>query len=153
MPPHPPSGRSAGRRAAIEATLAPWLPDPVDRSFVARCIVDEGPDHHREASYALLRLLGLALAEAGGPPPPTGEVAPVALRLPPHMRRGHDDEYFPVGLPLAAIERLAPRGSAEFERLVESLSDGPPHHALANAAMVCLLEALLTRLTARGGGG
>jgi hypothetical protein len=142
-----------GRRAEVEALLAPWLPDPVDRSFVARCIVDEGPTHHRGASYALLRLLGLALDAAGGPPPTRGESAPVALRLPPHLRRGHDDENFPLGVPVAALERLAPRGTAGFDHLLECLRDGPPHHALANAAMVCLLDALLARLEERQGGG
>jgi hypothetical protein len=140
------------RRAEVEALLAPWLPDAIDRAFVVRCIVDEGPTHHRGASYALLRLLGLALAAAGGPPAVRGEAAPIALRLPPHLRRGHEDENFPLGVPLAALERLAPRDSAGFEHLLECLSDGPPHHALANAAMVCLLDALLTRLGERGDG-
>lgn len=142
---------SASRRAEVEAILAPWLPDAVDRSFVARCIVDEGPTHHRGASYALIRLLGLALAAAGGPPAARGESAPVALRLPPHLRRGHDDQNFPLGVPLAALERLAPRGSAAFDNLLECLRDGPPHHALANAAMACLLDALLARLAERDG--
>jgi len=155
MPRHAPSpgaSRAARQRAEVEALLAPWLPDAVDRSFVARCIVGEGPAHHRGASYALLRLLGLALTAAGGAPPPRREVAPVALRLPPHLRRGHEDENFPLGIPVAALERLAPRGSAAYEQLLESLSDGPPHHALANAAMVCLLDALLTRLAGEASG-
>jgi len=145
--PRPTSASPAsGQRAEIEALLAPWLPEKVDRAFVARCIVDEGPIHHRGASYALLRLLGLALAAVGGPPAARGETAPIALRLPPHLRRGHEDENFPLGVPLAAIERLAPRGSAAFDHLLECLCDGPPHHALANAAMVSVLDALLTRL-------
>jgi hypothetical protein len=144
---------ASGQRSEIEALLAPWLADPIDRAFVARCIVDEGPEHHRTASYALLRLLGLALDAAGGPPETTGESAPIALRLPPHLRRGHADEHFPLGVPLAALARLAPRDSAAFERLLDSLSDGPPHHALANAAMVTLLDALLRRLEEGRGGG
>ncbi|MBZ5715722.1 hypothetical protein [Nannocystis pusilla] len=149
--PRPPRAHAApGQRAEIEVLLAPWLPDPVDRAFVARCIVDEGPAHHRGASYALLRLLGLALAATGGPPAEPGESAPIVLRLPPHLRRGHADEEYPLGIPLAALERLAPRGSAAFKHLLECLSDGPPHHALANAAMVCLLDALLRRLDGRG---
>lgn len=145
MPPH--SARPIpGARAEIEALLAPWLPDAVDRAFVARCIADEGPIHHRIASQALLRLLGLAVAAVGGPPARPDEAAPIPLRLPPHLRRGHADEHYPIGIPLAALERLAPRGSPAFERLCDGLTDGPPHHALANAAMVCLLDALLARL-------
>lgn len=134
------------RREDIEALLEPWLPDATDRGYVARCIVEEGPIHHRGANYALLRLLGLALAAVGGAGPQRGEAAPVALRLPPHLRRGVDDENFPLGVPLSALERLAPRGSPTFDALLDCLRDGPPHHALANAAMVCLLGALIDRL-------
>jgi hypothetical protein len=53
-------------------------------------------------------------------------------------------------MPTAALERLAPAGSPEMAALIDCLVDGPPHHALANAAMVCLLGALLARLEARG---
>lgn len=151
MPPRfpaPPSlSRDVLRQADIEALLVPWLPDPTDRAFVARCIVDEGPIHHRGSSYALLRLLGLALAAAGGPAATTGETAAIPMRLPPHLRRGDDDQNFPLGVPLAALERLAPRDSPAFGALLDCLRDGPPHHALANAAMVCLLDALLARLS------
>lgn len=139
------------RRDEIEALLAPWLPDATDRAFVVRCIVDEGPIHHRGASYALLRLLGLALEAVGGPGPRRDEAAPIPLRLPPRRQRGDDDDgQFPLGVPLAAIERLAPRGSPTFAALLDYLRDGPPHHALANAAMVCMLGALLDRLAERG---
>lgn len=116
--------------------------------FVARCIADEGPVHHRVASLALLRLLGLAVSAVGGPPAHSGETVPITLRLPPHLRRGHVDEHYPLGVPLSALERIAPRGSPAFERLCDGLTDGPPHHALANAAMVCMLDALITRLEA-----
>ena len=156
MPHRPLASHSASRavlrREDIESLLVPWLPDATDRAFVARCIVDEGPIHHRGASYAVLRLLGLALAAAGGPVGPAGEAAPIALRLPPHLRRGHDDENFPLGVPLAALERLAARDSPAFTALLDCLRDGPPHHALANAAMVCLLGALLERLDVGSGG-
>jgi hypothetical protein len=134
------------RHEEIEALLAPWLHDRTDRAFVARCLVDEGPIHHRGATYALLRLIGLALAAVGGPGDVRDESAPIPLRLPPHLRRRGDDGDFPLGVPLEAIERLAPRGSPEFTALLDCLRDGPPHHALANAAMVCMLGALLDRL-------
>jgi hypothetical protein len=134
------------RHEEIEALLTPWLPDRTDRTFVARCLVDEGPIHHRGATYALLRLIGLALAAVGGPGAVRDESAPIPLRLPPHLCRRGDDGEFPLGVPLAPIERLAPRGSPEFTALLDSLRDGPPHHALANAAMVAMLGALLDRL-------
>lgn len=140
------SAQAIVRREEIDALLAPWLTNQTDRDFVVRCLVDEGPIHHRGATYALLRLLGLALEAVGGPKPPCGESAPIPLRLPPHLRGGGDDDSFPLGVPLDVLERLAPRGSAQFAELLDCLRDGPPHHALANAAMVGMLGALLDRL-------
>lgn len=144
------SARAILRHDEIDELLAPWLPDAGDRAFVVRCIVDEGPIHHRGANYALLRLLGLALAAVGGPLPQRGEMAPIPLRLPPHQHRGDDDRRFPLGVPLDALGRLAPRDSPAFVALLDCLRDGPPHHALANAAMVCMLGALLDRLAGDG---
>jgi hypothetical protein len=152
----------------LSALLEPWLPDATDRAFIVRCIALEGPIHHRGASYALLRLLGAALAEAsaaddsrpGGatsdaaeratPPDHAdgGAYIDVPLRLPPHLSTQAADAHYPLRMPTAPLERLAPRGSQEFEALIECLLDGPPHHALANAAMVCLLDALLRTLRA-----
>lgn len=159
-PRHHPRSASSSTIAAIlqpdqlSALLAPFVPDPADRTFVVRCIAAEGPVHHRGASAALLRLLGLALEAAGGAPPAggaEGEGAPVPLRLPPHLAVGAtEDTHYPLRMPTAALERLAPAGSPEMAALIDCLVDGPPHHALANAAMVCLLGALLARLEARG---
>lgn len=138
--------------ADIAALLEPWIEDEEDREFVARCIATEGPPHHRVATYALLRLLSDAVAASGGAVA-VGDArgVPVRLRLPPHLERDDDDARYPIQLPRRAIERLAPAGSREAETLVDALTDGPPHHALANVAMVCLLDSLLERLSARGG--
>jgi hypothetical protein len=141
------------RPSRIEALLAPWIPDAEERAFVVRCIVGEGPIHHRGASYTLICLLGLLL-EALGPgegPPRAGESLPVPLRLPPHLARDDDHDY-PLSLPLAPLTRLAPEGSPELAALVDCLTDGPPHHALANAAMVSLLDALFARAERAGAG-
>jgi hypothetical protein len=132
----------------LDRLLEPWVRDPEERAFVVRCIAGEGPVHHRAASYALLCLVGVVLERLGGAPPErAGETAPVPLRLAPHMARHDDDDAaFPLRLPLAPLELLAPKGSRELASLVDCLVDGPPHHALANAAMVCLLDAVLARL-------
>ncbi|AUX34291.1 hypothetical protein SOCE836_064620 [Sorangium cellulosum] len=134
------------RPGRLDALLAPWMPDAEERAFVVRCIVGEGPIHHRGASYTLLCLLGLLLEELGPDEggAPRGESLPVPIRLPPHLARGSDHDY-PLALPLAPLTRLAPKGSPELAALVDCLTDGPPHHALANAAMVCLLDALFAR--------
>jgi hypothetical protein len=132
----------------LDSLLEPWVGDPEERAFVVRCIAGEGPVHHRAASYALLRLLGVVLDRLGGAPPErAGETAPVPLRLAPHIARHDDDDtHFPLRLPLAPLELLAPKGSRELAAIVDCLVDGPPHHALANTAMVCLLDAVLARL-------
>jgi hypothetical protein len=135
---------------ALDAVLAPFVPDARDRTFVVRCIVREGPIHHRGASYALIRLLALAVGATGGAPSGVGAgpSAAVPMRLPPHLGRDADGQHdFPLRMPLAPLERIAPPGSRELAALVDCLLDGPPHHALANATMIALLGALLERLS------
>ncbi|AUX44871.1 hypothetical protein SOCE26_063410 [Sorangium cellulosum] len=134
------------RPSRLDALLAPWMPDAEERAFVVRCIAGEGPVHHRGASYALVCLLGLLLEELGPDEggARAGESLPVPIRLPPHLARGDDHDY-PLTIPLAPLTRLAPKGSPELAALVDCLTDGPPHHALANAAMICLLDALFAR--------
>jgi len=134
----------------LSALLEPWVPDAEERAFVVRCIALEGPIHHRGASFALLSLLG-QLLQALGPelPVPPRDAIPVPLRLPPHLRAHGADEHYPLSIPERALGRLAPQGSPAQAALLDCLLDGPPHHALANAAMVCLLDALLAQLEAR----
>jgi len=135
--------------------LSPWVPDAHEREFVVRCIAQEGPLHHRRASYALLHLLGEVLERLGGAPevdPQQGVAVP--LRLPPHARSHMDaasrESTYPLRMPTDVLDRVAPSGSPGHEATVSALLDGPPHHALANAGMVCLLEAILQRLHERG---
>ncbi len=138
---------SSIRPERIDALLAPWIPDAHDRVFVVRCALAEGPVHHRGASYALLALLGLLVEELGPVSPRAdGDAVAVPMRVPPHVAATERDHEYPLQMPLAALERLAPRGSTELSALVDCLLDGPAHHALANAAMVCLLDALLARV-------
>lgn len=147
-PPHARTSPSTERgREPLERALREVLPAPRDRAFVLRCILDEGPPHHRGASYALLRVLAEALERAGGAPTSLAErrAVPLRMRLPPHLGRTHDDDGYPLGLPTAALDEIFGEGRARDE-LVEALSDGPPHHALANAAMMWLVEALLLRI-------
>ncbi|MDO9015286.1 MAG: hypothetical protein Q8S73_37215 [Deltaproteobacteria bacterium] len=136
-------------RAAIEAMLAPWVPDPQDRAFVARCLGDEGPPHHRASTFALLSLLQRAtdLAPPAGPRPASGPTVPVPLRVPPHVRESLDpaEREYPIAMPSGALARCFPDPVAR-SLAVESLADGPAHHALANVLMVAMLDELLRRL-------
>lgn len=151
-PPHHARDRTLDRfvdRDRIDRLLTPWIPADDDRAFVVRCLLDEGPAHHRGANFILLSLLGEAL------PSPVANVrdaagdadhARIRLRLPPHLRHPSDDEdAYPVRLPLAPLRRLAGNDERAVEAMVDCLTDGPPQHALANAAMILLLDAVLCR--------
>lgn len=162
MPPHGPKhhpshhrhhhharDRSLSRfvdRGRIDRLLTPWVADDDDRAFALRCLLDEGPAHHRGVNYILLALLGELSSPSGGAP---GETAPIPLRLPPHLRdeREHDDDNdaYPLPLPLAPLRRLANDDDKAVEAMVECLTDGPPQHSLANAAMLLLIEGMLRR--------
>lgn len=135
----------------VAVLLAPFVSDAEDLDFVARCIATEGPLHHRLASFALLKLLASAVEAAGGVGEPPSDGLPVPLRLPPHLDRGGDaDAHYPITIPRRALSRIATPGSREASTLAAALTDGPPHHALANAAMVCMLDALLEGLSKKG---
>lgn len=136
----------------LDQLLTPFLPDPADRNFVTRCILEQGPIHHRGANFALLALAATLLERTGGFPAsaPSGPTIPVPLRLPPHLAPERDeDKAYPLHMPLAPLEALAPEGTPAFDALVDCLLDGPGHHALANAALVCAFSVLLERFPAR----
>jgi hypothetical protein len=59
---------------------------------------------------------------------------------------------YPMDLPTGPLERLAPAGSVQHAQMSECLSDGPPQHALANAAMMWLVGAALERVEKRKSG-
>lgn len=170
MPPHhhhhPPRGHHARERTLerfvdrrrIDRLLAPWVPDADDRAFVLRCLLDEGPAHHRGVNWILLALLGDLAADAPRGPA-RGRHARVPLRLPPHLRRHgdpHDDgdeddaenddeRAYPLTLPLGPLERLVGKDERAIDAMVDCLTDGPPQHALANAAMLLLIDAIQRR--------
>lgn len=152
MPPPPHHDRSQSavtrfiRPEEIERLLEPWVPDPTDRRFLTRCLVEEGPLHHRGANFVVLRLLAdLAKAVgAGARGNRSGEGLLIPMRIPPHLRQDEgEDTAYPIRLPQEAVERFAPRGSRDFDAIVDCLADGPPQHAVANVVMVTLLHALL----------
>jgi hypothetical protein len=133
----------------IDALLEPFLPDAEDRAFVVRCVLKEGPAHHRGANYVLLSLLGEALDAAGAADIDALRAkgtAPVPMRVPPHLARPGSMMAYPLALPKGPLARLAPDGSFEQAAMIECLTDGPPQHALANAVMTWLVGALLERL-------
>lgn len=141
MPPSLAEGFAFIDRARVSALLEPFVPDRQDRDFVVRCLLDEGPLHHRGANFALLGAIGLLLKAR---PEPSPQTRPVPMRLPPHLRDQADptSQEYPIRLATGLLARLAPEGSPAFEGMVAALLDGPPQHALANVAMLCLLDAV-----------
>jgi hypothetical protein len=73
---------------------------------------------------------------------------PVPMKVPPHLKRPGSLMAYPLGLPTRPLEKLASPGSFELAAMADCLTDGPPQHALANAAMLWLIGATLERLGA-----
>jgi hypothetical protein len=154
MPPphrHPPSAAFIDA-SRIDAVLSGAVPDDEDRAFVVRCILGEGPAHHRGANFVLLQLLGLLVDRLGGADMAALRARgslPVPMKVPPHLARQGSLMAYPLGLPTAPLEELAPAGTPDHAAMAECLSDGPPQHALANAAMLWLIGAALDRVGER----
>jgi hypothetical protein len=133
----------------LDALLTGAVPDAQDRAFVVRCILGEGPAHHRGANYVLLLLLGMVADALGGM-----DVAalrargtlPVPMKVSPHLERPGSLMSYPLDLPTGPLEKLVPKGSMEEAAMAQCLTDGPPQHALANAAMLWLIGAALDRV-------
>ena len=133
-------------RARIERALEGFVPDKDDRDFVVRCLLEEGPAHHRGSNWVLLALLA-ELVGAGATVDQDAETIAVPLRVPPHLSDDRSDDAFPLPLPRRPLEMLAPGDARAQRAMAECLTDGPPQHSLANAAMLCLLDAALRRKT------
>lgn len=149
--PHRPQGPHHGRgpafldRARLDELLVPLVPDAGDRDFVARCLVGEGPAHHRGANFILVSLLGRLLERLPGEDAGGGG-ARVPMRLPPHLQDELEAQDFPLLLPTRALTALAGPDPRRLDEMVDCLTDGPPQHALANVVMVALLDRALGRL-------
>lgn len=125
----------------LDAALASLVPDAGDRAFVVRCLINEGPIHHRGANFVLISLLAKALGEIKTPATTAG--IPVSMRLPPHLEDTVEDGNYPIDLPTHALRELAGGDESLLDAMADCLTDGPPQHALANVVMVSLLEHLL----------
>lgn len=161
MPPPPPHhhhDRTAASAIALALdadrlakAIAPWAADPNDRAFLVRCIIGEGPIHHRGSSYALIALAG-AIAERLGvtAPPSDAHGVTVPMRLPPHLEKPDEEPpVYPLRLDIAGIDRIAGGKDGVRQVLTDAVTDGPPHHALANVALLNLLAAILRRVEAQ----
>lgn len=139
----------------IDALLARWIEDSEERAFVARCILEAGPAHHRGANYVLLLMLAQALEriEALAAPQGSSEPAEQPVRIPMRLPAPHvissTEQTYPLRMDVSALRELADGDERRMAAMVDCLLDGPPQHALANALMVNALGRLLHRLEAQ----
>ena len=132
-------------RDRLQQLLGSLIPTAPERDFLMRCLIDEGPIHHRGSNYLLLMLLGQVLSALPGRDRPLeGEEVP--MRLPPHLEEEVQEGNFPLKLPTVALRRLLGPEEGHLAAALDCLTDGPPQHALANVAVVALLERILQRL-------
>lgn len=127
-------------REGMMDALAGLVPDPHDRDFIVRCLIEEGPAHHRGANYALVVLLLDLLAALDAAPGPAADTAPAPMRLSPHLLGDGPPADYPLPLDLAPL-RAVLADPAAVEAAVDCLTDGPPQHAVANVVMVNLIGA------------
>lgn len=132
-------------KSTLDELLTTLVPGRTERAFVTRCLVEEGPIHHRGSNYVLLALVARLLEQVPGVSTPVKGLR-VPMRLPPHLEDEVEDGDFPIELPTQALTELAGGDEAKVEAMVDCLTDGPPQHALANVVLVTLLERLLQRL-------
>ncbi len=134
----------------LTSIIEPWVPDAGERTFLVRCIIGEGPIHHRGASYALIALAGAIAKRLGvSPPGPDQASVTVPMRLPPHLEHPEKEPpVYPVRLDLSGLDHLANGNDGVRQVLVDAVTDGPPHHALANVVVLNLLAAILRRVEA-----
>jgi hypothetical protein len=135
--------------ARLDEAFQPFVPDRADRAFVLRCVLDEGPTHHRGANFVLLSLLAELAWRLGVDRPATGPSQPFPMRLPPHLEDEIDDDEWPLDVPESAMVALAGDDARAVDAMVDCLTDGPPQHAVANVLMVQLLDAMLHRVSGK----
>lgn len=137
------------RTEPIEELLKYFVPTESDRKYLARCLIDSGPSHHRGANFVLLSLLAKVLqhlpqsARAQASVCDKVGAVPVPIRLPPHLAETSAERYYPLCLAPGVLHLLDGANEQSVSAMVDCLVDGPPQHALANALMVNVLERIL----------
>lgn len=130
----------------LDQLIKPLVPDAGDRAFVLRCLIHEGPLHHRGSNYILLTLLAQLSAQLPQVTSDPGSFPSVTvpMRLPPYLVESVEDGVYPVLLPTEALSNLAAGHQDKLAAMIDCLTDGPSQHALANVVMVALIESMLT---------
>lgn len=120
-----------------------------DFAFAYRLACEEGPWHHAYANSILLNALlkgSREIADQLGIPivPYDGEVVEVPMHRPPHNHHLSGNGVYPVDLPVGLILTLADGDEKRAEEMIEALTEGAPHHVMANILIMHMAEALMT---------
>lgn len=141
------------RTEPIEQLLRHFVPIEADRKYLARCLLESGPSHHRGANFVLLSLLAkvlerLPLSESLQPAIcEQANAVPVPMRLPPHLAETSPERFYPLCLSPRSLKVLADGNEQSVAAMIDCVVDGPPQHALANALMINVLERILSALS------
>jgi len=120
-----------------------------DYSFASRLAFEEGPWHHAYSNtiHWTAFLKGIrAIANQFELPisPYDGEVVEVPMHHPPHHHHLSGNGVYPVDLPVNLILSLAEGDEQCVEEMIAALTEGPPHHIMANILMMHMAEALMS---------
>lgn len=119
-----------------------------DLNFTCRLAFEEGPWHHAYANSILLSILLKGCREISDQlnvpmKAYQGEVVEVPMHRPPHLRHVSTGGVYPTDLPISVILELADGDEKRAEEMIEALTEGPPHHVMANIITVHVAEALM----------
>lgn len=143
------SSQSSSRQDQPSKGIGKLLGNTPDLAFACRLAFEEGPAHHAYSNFIVLSSLlkGLqGIADRLGVQivPYDGEVVEVLMHRPPHQQHLSADNAYPVDLPVRLILDLAGRDEKIAEEMIEALSEGAPHHVIANIITMHIAEALLS---------
>lgn len=119
-----------------------------DFSFAHRLACEEGPWHHAYANSILFQAFLKGIQEINeqleGPILPYGgELVEVPMHRSPHHRHLSGSNVYPVDLPVGLLLLLAEGDEQRVEEMIEAITEGAPHHVMANIIMMHMAEALM----------
>jgi hypothetical protein len=136
----------------IDKLLRLFVPDAADRKYLLRCLLEQGPAHHRGANFVLLSLLSQVIdrlptaTKQSDSHSESVNAIPIPMRLPPHLSESSPDRFFPLQLHPLPVHQMPGATEQHVAAMVDCLIDGPPQHALANVLMVNLIARILDAL-------
>jgi hypothetical protein len=128
--------------------------DVRDLSFARRLAFEEGPWHHAYASSIFFKAFMNGIREIADQVgvmivPYEGEVVEVPMHRPPHHHHLTGNGLYPVDLPVGLLLNLAEGDDERVEEMAKALTDGAPHHVMANILMMHMAEAIMA-IAAKG---